>query len=120
MSKYLEWDFDNPKHRQRRRRAPPPLDGEVLQPEPSPRIRVEHVHHIRQHAPIRRQQVPPWLIVLLIVACLMWVSPLGVVVALFMGAILVMAHPAFAAALFVVVAVLAIAAWRNHRAGQPF
>jgi hypothetical protein len=43
MPKYLEWDFDNPKHRQRRRRPPPPMD-EVLEPEPTPRVRVEIVH----------------------------------------------------------------------------
>ena len=65
--RYLEWDYDNPKHRQRRRRQPLPLEGEVLGPElevePSSRIQVEIVHHHRR----QRQQVPAWLVVLLVV-----------------------------------------------------
>jgi hypothetical protein len=122
MPKYLEWDFDNPKHRQRRGRPPPPLEGDVLPPEdksPAPRIRVEVRHH---YQPRQRQAapVPPWVIVLAIFAALTWVTPLGVVVAVFMGAILVMAHPTIAIAALVVVAILAIAAWRNHRRGLPF
>jgi hypothetical protein len=50
----------------------------------------------------------------------MWISPLGVVVALFMGAILVMAHPTIAIAVLVVVAGLAIAALRERWHGRPF
>jgi hypothetical protein len=33
MPTYLEWDFDNPQHKQRRQ--PPPVDGEVPELEPT-------------------------------------------------------------------------------------
>jgi hypothetical protein len=116
--KYLEWDYDNPKHRQRRRRPPPPLDGEVLEPEePSPRIRVE-VHH--RIVPRQRQHVPPWLVALLIIAVVMWISTFGAVVALVMISIFVTAHPTIAIALGGMVTLVAIAALRERRAGRPF
>ena len=56
------------------------LRGRV--PEPTPRVRVE-VHH--RYVPRQRQHVPPWLVALLILAVLMWVSPFGAIIA---GAIL--------------------------------
>jgi hypothetical protein len=75
----LEWGFDNPKHRQRRRRAELPLEGEILlDEEPAPRIRVEVVH--RAYVLRQRQHVPPWLIALPIIAAVMWISPFGAVV----------------------------------------
>ena len=54
MTKYLEWDYDNPKHRSRRRRQLLPLEGEVLGPEPEvePRIHVTVEHrHVNQRQP---------------------------------------------------------------------
>ena len=95
MPKYLEWDFDNPKHRQRRRQ-PLPLEGEVLgpepEPEPTPRIRVEVTHH--RYVPRRqRSTVPPWLIVLFIIAALMWMAPLGTIILIAIVSIFVTSAP---------------------------
>jgi hypothetical protein len=72
-------------------------------------------HHQRQAAP-----VPPWLIVLLIVVALMWISPLGTVVALFMLGMLLTAHPQVAIALGMVLLLLTIAALRERWHGRPF
>jgi hypothetical protein len=47
MADYLEWDIDNPKHRQRRPRQPPILEGEILEPQPEPRISVTVEQHHR-------------------------------------------------------------------------
>jgi hypothetical protein len=115
MAKYVEWDFDNRAHRKRRRRPPTPLEGEVLEPEP--RIHVEVVH---RYQPRRHNALPPWVIALLIIAAVMWVSPFGAVVAIVMGAVLVAAHPtvaiAIAAALVLVVAI----GVHQRRKGVPF
>ena len=115
MSKYLEWDIDNPAHRRRHRR-PPPIDGEVLEPEPAPRIhRVEvTVHHRRRH------QAPAWIIPLAIIAVLSMVTPYGLIVAIVMGAVLVTAHPVVGIALGVTVAALVIVAIHERYRGRPF
>ena len=70
-----------------RRRPPPPLEGEILGPADTPRIKVEVVH--RAYQPRRqRNAIPPWLVALLIIAVLIWISPFGAVVAIVMGAVL--------------------------------
>jgi hypothetical protein len=120
MRQYLEWDFDNPKHRQRRRRKPLPLEGEVLGPElevePTPRIRVEVTH---RYQPRHHSAPPIWLIVLLILAAVMWISPFGAVIALVMLGIFVSAYPTLAftllAALALVIVVGLHQRWRGHR-----
>jgi hypothetical protein len=118
MPKYLEWDYDNPKHRQRR--SPPILEGEILTPEeePTPRIRIKVTHRYS----LRRQHntIPPWLIALLIIAALMWVSPFGAVVAIVMASVLIASHPAIAFVIGGMIALVAIAAIRERRAGRPF
>ena len=119
MPKYLEWDFDNPKHRQRRRRPEPVLEGEILLDEqPAPRIRVEVTHRYQPRR--QRQQIPPWLIVLLLVAAVMWISPFGAVVALVMISIFLMAHPTIAIALGGTIALVIIIALREGWHGRPF
>jgi hypothetical protein len=118
MPKYLEWDFDNPKHRQRRRRPELPLEGEILlDEEPSPRIRVEVTH---RYQPRRHSAPPAWLIVLLIIAAVMWISPFGAVVALVMLSIFLTAYPTVAIVLGVTIALMVIIALRERRAGRPF
>jgi hypothetical protein len=67
-------------HHKARHRPPPALDGEIL--EPTPRIRVE-VHH--GYVPRQRSTMPPWLVALLIIAVLMWVSPFGALIAIVMA-----------------------------------
>src|SRR5690242_15803906 len=47
MSKYVEWDYDFPGHRQRQRRPKPPLEGEILTPVSEPPTARVHVHHHR-------------------------------------------------------------------------
>ena len=76
MARYVEWDFDNPKHWQRRRRPPPILDGEILEPEvepEQPRIRVEVTH--RYQPPQRRSAPPPWIVPLVVILFFSMVSP---------------------------------------------
>ena len=114
MADYLEWDIDNPAHR--RRRPPPPLEGEVLEPEAAPRVHVE-VHH---YVPRQRQHVPPWLVALLIIAVLMWVSPFGAVVALVMISIFVTAHPTIAIAIGGTIVLLIVFAMRERWHGRRF
>jgi hypothetical protein len=118
MPKYLEWDFDNPKHRQRRRPQPPPIDGEVLEPEPTPRIRVEVVH--RAYQPRQRQHMPRLAIALLIIAAVMWISPFGLIVGLFLISVFLMMHPAVAIVLGVTIALVIGVAIRERRRGRPF
>jgi hypothetical protein len=118
MPQYLEWDIDNPKHRQRRRRPPPPvLEGEVLEPEPTPRIHVE-VHH--RYVPRQRQHVPPWLIVLAIVAALMWMAPLGTIILFAIVSIFFAEHPTIAFVIGGMIALVIVFALRERRAGRPF
>ena len=119
--RYLEWDFDNPKHKQRRRRQPLPLEGEVLGPElevepASSRIQVEIVHYHRR----QRQHVPPWAIAILIIGALAWVSPIGLVIALFMVGVFVTAYPTVAIALGIFLVLFIGIAVRERLAGRSF
>jgi hypothetical protein len=100
MPKYLEWDIDNPKHRQRRRRRPPPpIEGEVLEPEPTAVIhRVEIVHHHRRQGPA------PQRIVVVVALCVLAFILLRSPGALIMLAVLIPGH--FWIALGVVIAAL--------------
>ena len=116
MTKYLEWDYDNPKHRSRRRRQLLPLEGEVLGPEPEvePRIHVTVEHrHVNQRQP----NILPRLVTIaaFVVLALILVRSPG---ALIMLAVLIPGH--FWIAVAVVVAVLVIIAWRERRAGRDF
>jgi hypothetical protein len=97
-----------------------PLEGEVLGPEleVEPRIRVEVVH--RAYQPRQRQHVPPWLVVLLIIAAVMWMSPFGAVVAIVMLGILLTAHPTIAFVIGGMVALLIVFALRERWHGRPF
>ena len=122
MTKY-EWDYPPTMRPRRGRRPPPPLQGEILpsepEPEPTPRIRVEL--HIRQRPPIRqRQHLPPWLVALLIVAVVMWISPFGAVIAIVMASVLIASHPTFAFVVGGMIVLLIVFALRERRAGRPF
>ncbi len=59
MADFLEHDFDNPVHRQRRRRLSPILEGEILEPqsEPERRIRVTIATERRRHNTLPQQVV---------------------------------------------------------------
>jgi hypothetical protein len=112
------WDWPNEidSPSRRHRRPPPPIDGEILEPEP--RIRVEVVH--RAYQPRQHQRVPPWLVALLIIAVLMWVSPFGAVIAIVMASVLIASHPTFAFVIGGAIALVAIAALRERWHGRPF
>jgi hypothetical protein len=122
MSERFEWDYP-PTMRQRRgrRRPEPVLEGEVLEPEPvqpPPRIRVEVTH--RAYQPRQRQHIPPWLVALLIIAVLMWVSPFGAVIALVMISIFVTEYPTIAIAIGGTIALVIVFALRERWYGRPF
>jgi hypothetical protein len=115
---YVECDFDNSKHRQRRRRAELPLEGEILlDEEPTPRIRVEVTHRLQ---PRRHSAPPAWIVPLVFIAALAFFSPYALIVAIVMISIFLTAYPTIAIAIGVIIAVLAIAAIRERRARRPF
>jgi hypothetical protein len=116
----LEWDFDNPKHRQRRRRPEPVLEGEILlDEEPAPRIKVEVVH--RAYQPRRqRSTVPPWLIVLAIIAVLMWMAPLGTIILIAIVSIFFAEHPTVGIALLASLVLVVAIGVHQRRRGHPF
>jgi hypothetical protein len=108
--------------RGRRHRQPLPLEGEVLgpelEPEPTPRIRVEVVH---RYQPRRQHNAPPpWVIALLIIAAVMWISPFGALVAVVMLSVFVTAHPAIGIALLATPVLVIIIAIHQRRRGHPF
>jgi hypothetical protein len=119
MSERLEWDYP-PTMRQRRNRRLAqgrdrvlPMDGEILEPEPEQRIRVE-VHHAYQ--PQRqREQIPGWLIALLVFAGLLWLSPIGLIVAIAIVSIFVIQHPVIVITSGLIVAALVINSLRRRR-----
>jgi hypothetical protein len=103
--------------RPRRGRPPPVLEGEVLGPEPSPRIRVEVVHH---HYRRRHTAPPPWIIPLVFIVTLLFVSPYALVVALVLIAVFLTMHPIIAIALGGMIALVIIIAVRERLAGRIF
>ena len=111
MADFLEYDFDNPAHRQRRRRQPLPLEGEILEPEPEqPTVHV--VHHYRRHGPTPQRIVI--IAAFAILALVLLRSP---------GALVLLAVmiPSWVwLALGVIVAVLVLVSIREHRAGRHF
>jgi hypothetical protein len=111
-NKYLEYDFDNPAHKRGRRRPPPIMEGEILEPESTPHIRVEVTHH----DPRRHQILPQHLI---IVAALLFLT---VIMIRSPGALLMLAVIGwkFLAAFAILAAILAIVAYREWRRGRPF
>jgi hypothetical protein len=111
----LEYDFDNPAHRQRRR-PPPPLEGEILPSESEPRIRVTVEHRHVNHR--QRQHIPPWAIAMLIVGALCWLSPFGLIVGFVLISVFLAMHPGFAIVLGVTVALVIIIAFRERLAGR--
>jgi hypothetical protein len=119
MTRSEPWDWP-PEPQRRGRRQPRPLQGEILMPEPelTPRIRVEVVH--RAYQPRQRERVPPWLVALLIIAVLMWVSPFGAVIAIVMASVLIASHPTFAFVVGGMIVLLIVFALRERRAGRPF
>jgi hypothetical protein len=117
MAQRYEWDFP-PTMRPRRRRPPPPLEGEILEPQSEPPPRIHRVEVFHRYQPRQHSGLPPWVIALLIIAAVMWVSPFGAVVALVMLAVFVTSHPtvalSVAAALVLVVAIAVHQRWRGH------
>jgi hypothetical protein len=114
MSKYLPWDFDNPAHRQRRRRQPPILEGEIIEPQSEPRVHrvtVEHVYH-------RREGISPQRIVIVAAFAILALVLLRSPGALIMLAVLIPSWLWLAAAF--IVAVLVIASIRERNAGRKF
>jgi hypothetical protein len=64
--------------------------------------------------------VPPWLVALLIIAVLMWVSPLGAIVAIVMASVLIASHPTIAFVIGGMLALLIVFAMRERWYGRPF
>jgi hypothetical protein len=107
----LEWDYDNPKHRQSRRRPHPPLEGEILEPqsESEPRIHVNvNVHHRRSG------NLPRFVIVgaLLILAVIMLRSPGALIL---LGALI---PSTVWIALAIIIAILVLVSIRERLAGR--
>jgi hypothetical protein len=112
MTKYTEIDFDNPVHwKRQRRRPPPPLEGEILTPEPEqPTVHV--VHHYRRHGPTPQRLV---IIAAFAVLALVLLRSPGALV------LLAVMIPSWVwLALGVIVAVLVLVSVREHRAGRDF
>jgi hypothetical protein len=65
MTKYREYDFDNPVHRRRYRRPPPPIEGEILEPDSEPHIRVTVEH---RHVNHRQSNILPRLVTIAAIA----------------------------------------------------
>ena len=82
------------------------------------RIRVEVVH--RAYQPRQRNAIPPWLIALLIIAVLMWVSPFGAVIAIVMASVLIASHPMIGVVIGGMIALLIVFALRERWYGRPF
>jgi hypothetical protein len=83
------------------------------------RIRVEVVH--RAYQPRRQHStVPPWLIALLILVAVMWISPFGAVVALVMISIFLTAHPTIAIAIGGTIALVIAIGLHQRWRGHPF
>ena len=115
-----DWPPTMRPRRGRRRRPPPILEGEILEPElerePHIRVSVEH-RHVNHR---QRQQIPPWLVALLIVAAVMWISPFGAVIALVMISIFLTEHPTVAVAIGGAIALVIAIALREKWHGRPF
>jgi hypothetical protein len=114
----IEWDaFPDPPKRRRKPRAE---RIQILEPDDPPKSRIHRVeitvHRRRQH----HQQIPPWVIAMVIFAALCWISPFGMVIALVMGGILVTAHPTIGIALGVMLALVIIIAMRERLADREF
>jgi hypothetical protein len=93
------------------------MDGEILEPEPTPRIhRVEvTVSHRRRHS-----APPAWIIPLAIIVVPMFVSPYALVVSIVLISVFLTMHPTIAIAMGVTLAVVIIIAMRERFAGRPF
>jgi hypothetical protein len=106
----------------RPRRAKPqgrPLQGEILGPEPkpTPRIRVEVTH---RYQPRRHSAPPPWVVALLIIGVPMRMAPLGTVIAIVMGAILITSHPMIGVVIGGTITLVIIIAIRERWKGREF
>jgi hypothetical protein len=97
---------------------PRPIDGEVLEPEPTPRIRVEVVTH--RYQPRRHSAPPIWAVALLAFGVFAWLSPFALIVGLVLLSVFLTEHPTIAIAIGVIIAALVIIAIRERRAGRPF
>jgi hypothetical protein len=64
--------------------------------------------------------MPPWVIAMVIIAALCWISPMGLIVAAVMLGVLVTAHPTFALAIGGTVALIIVIALRERWHGRPF
>jgi hypothetical protein len=72
-------------------------------------------------SPLRhREQIPPWVIALLILAAVLWISPFGLIVALVMISIFLTAHPTIAIAIGGTIMLVVIIAMRERWYGRRF
>jgi hypothetical protein len=113
MTEWKEYDFDNPAHWRPRRRRP---TIEYMEPEDEqPRVTIE-LHH--RFVPRPRERIPPWLIVLVGIALLMWWAPLGTIVAIALMTVFATAHStlaiSLAASLAMVIVIGIVQRLRGH------
>jgi hypothetical protein len=107
MSQRFEHDWPPTKKYHRKARQP---QIEILEPE-QPRIHRVEISVRRQP---QRQTLPPWLIVLLIVAGLLWISPIGLIVAIAIVTILAIQHPLIIITSGLIIAALVINSLRRR------
>ncbi len=103
-TRWREWDFDNPAHRQHRRQS----RVEYLPPEPEPDRRV--VVEVRH----RHDNGMTWLLVIFAFAVVLLWRPFGWLV------LFALLGPTYFVAIAATVLILAVAAWCERRHGRPF
>jgi hypothetical protein len=106
MTEKLEWDWPPTKRYHRRPRV------EIMEPEEPPTRRYHHVEiTVRHHRRAPPRFLPVFLV--LVAMLLLWRYPFG-----FLMLAALAGWQVIGTALFVV-AILAVLAWREHRAGRP-
>jgi hypothetical protein len=116
MSEYWDWP-PTKKYYRKARRQPLPLEGEILEPETEPRIRVEHYHYVHRR---QRQQIPPWAVAVLAIGVLALLFPYPLVVGLVIIGLLIAMYPIVGISIAIFVALFGFIAWRERRRGRAF
>jgi hypothetical protein len=110
MTESLEWDFP-PTRRYHRLKCPRVEVMPPPQPEQGRPLRIRLENSVTRHRP--SPDLLPVLIVLVIVALIFWRYGIALLLLALIGSQITVAFA-------LVVAILAVAGWRENRAGRPF